>query len=71
MSEKIWMWRKTPNKETNRQTNKQTSWLSFGQLCGLPTCVFIFYSVQIHYNTWKIQYNALFANNGASGVIIY
>ena len=44
---------KTPNKETNK--NKLTK--SFVQLCGLPTCVFIYDSVQIQFNA--IKYNTM------------
>ena len=53
MSENFLNVMKTPNKETNK--NKLTK--SFVQLCGLPTCVFIYDSVQIHYNA--IKYNTM------------
>ena len=67
MCEKILNVTKNPNqrnKQTNKQENKQTSWLSFVQLCSLPTCVFNFDSVQIHYNTKQEKHWRMRKKNG-------
>ena len=69
MCEKILNVPKNPNqrnKQTNKQENKPKRWLSFVQLCSLPTCVFNFDSVQIHYNTKQENIDACVKKTAAN-----